>query len=252
MTILFVRLDHLAMLRQAGAARDPDPVVAAALAELAGAGGISINIGRERSSSRAQAEGNGVQERDLRMLREVARTVLNVCLPPQDEWVKLVLAIRPDLATLIPEGRDASGPERGLDVEDRRTEFQGMVEAFKSTGIATSILVDPEPAQVKAAHRVGVAAVLLHTGRFCWAENSSAQAAEFERLVNAAKVGQKLGVAVHAGGGLGYQTLGHVGGVSEIEAIHVGHSLIARATLVGVSEAVREVLRILAGNGGRR
>jgi len=243
MTILFVRLDHLAILRRAGAARDPDPAVAAALAELAGAGGISIGVGRER---------NGVQERDVRTLRETTRTVLNVCLPPQDEGVKQILAIRPDLATLMPEGGDTSGPERGLDVEDRRTELQRVVEAFKSTGIATSILVDPEPAQVKAAHRVGVAAVLLHTGRFCWAENSSAQAAEFERLVNAAKVGQKLGLAVHAGGGLGYQTLGHVGGVSEIEAIHVGHSLIARATLVGMGEAVREMLRILGGEGGRR
>ena len=101
MTILFVRLDHLAILRRAGAARDPDPAVAAALAELAGAGGISIGVGRER---------NGVQERDVRTLRETTRTVLNVCLPPQDEGVKQILAIRPDLATLMPEGGDTSGP----------------------------------------------------------------------------------------------------------------------------------------------
>ena len=105
---------------------------------------------------------------------------------------------------------------------------------------------------MKAAHRVGATAVLMHTGRFCWAENSSAQATEFERLVNAAKVGQKLGLAVHAGGGLGYQTAGHVGEVSEIEAIHVGHGLIARASLVGMGEAVREMLRMLGGDGGRR
>lgn len=250
MGTLFVRLDHLAALRQAGGTRDPDPVVAAAFAELAGAGGVSISVGRERPSSRAQAEGNGMQERDLRILKETVRTVLNVCLPPQEEWVKLVLAIRPDLATLTPEGREGSGTERGLDVEDRRSELQPVIETLKSGGIAASVLVDPSPAQVKAAHRVGAAAVLLHTGRFCWAGDGGTRAAEFERLVNAAKIAVKLGLAVHAGGGLGYQTVGQLVEVQEIEAIHVGHSLIARASLVGMGEAVRELLRMLGGAGG--
>jgi len=241
MATLFVRLDHLAGLRQAGVARDPDPVIAAAFAELAGAGGVSISVGRER---------NGMQERDLRILKETVRTVLNVCQPPQEECVKLVLAIRPDLATLTPEGPEGSGTERGLDVEDRRSELQPVIETLKSGGIAASVLVEPAPAQVKAAHRVGAAAVLLHTGRFCWAEDGNTRAAEFERLVNAAKIAAKLGLAVHAGGGLGYQTLGEVAQVQEIEAIHVGHSLIARASLTGMGEAVRELLRVLHGAGG--
>jgi pyridoxine 5-phosphate synthase len=243
MGMLFVRLDHVAGLRQAGGTRDPDPVIAAAFAELAGAGGVSIGVGRER---------NGMPERDLRLLKETVRTVLNVCLPPQEEWVKLVLAVRPDLATLSPAGREGSGAERGLDVEDRRSELQPVIETLKSGGIAAGVLVDPEPAQVKAAHRVGAAAVLLHTGRFCWAEDGAAQGAEFERLVNAAKVAAKLGLAVHAGGGLTYQTVGQLAEVQEIEAIHVGHSLIARACLVGMGEAVREFLRTLREAGDRQ
>lgn len=242
MNVLFVGLDHVATLRQAGGSRDPDPVIVAGLAELAGAGGLSLTIGRDR---------NGMQERDVRLLRETARTVLNLCLPPLEEWVKLALAVRPDLVTLVSEGREGFGAERGLDAEDRLSELQRVIETLRSGGIPVSILVEPAPAQVKAAHRAGAAAVLLHTGRYGWAGDAGTRDTEFEKLVNAAKIGRKLGLAMHAGGGLGYQTAAQVGQVPEIEAVHVGHSLIARAALVGVGEAVRELLRTLAGEEGR-
>ena len=195
MGTLFVRLDSVAVLRQAGGTHDPDPVTAAIFAELAGAGGVSIAVGRER---------NDMLERDLRLLKETVRTVLNVFLPPQEEWVKLVLAIHPNLATLTHPGREGGGVELVLDVEDRRAELQPIIATLKSGGIATSVMVDPAPAQVKAAHRVGATAVLLHTGRFCWAAEGADRGAEFERLVNAAKIAGKLGLAVHAGGGLDY------------------------------------------------
>ncbi len=274
MTILFAGLDHIATLRQAGGSRDPDPVIAAALAELAGAGGVSISLGRERPPPRAlrqaqgfavsaqpngpeqgrgtQAEGSEMQERDLRLLRETARCPVNVCLPPLDEWVKLALAVRPDLVTLTPEGREGFGTERCLDVEDRRQELWPIIDTLKSGGIGVSVLVEPAPAQVKAAQRAGAGAVLLDCARYCWAGDAATRAAELERLVNAAKIGHRLGVAVHAGGGLNYQTVGQIAQVPEIEAVHVGHGLIARAVLVGVGEAVRELLRNLAGNGSWR
>lgn len=245
MTRLFVGLDHIATLRQAGGSRDPDPVVVAAMAELAGAGGISIGCGREQS---------GVQERDLRLLQETVRSALNISVPPLEEWIKLALAIRPDLVTLTPEIREGFGAERGLDVEDRRSELLAIVETLKGARIAVSALVDPAPSQVKAAHRAGMAAVLLHTGRFCWAGDVATRTGELEGLVNAAKIGHRLGLAIHAGGGLSYPLVGQVAQIPEIEAVHVGHSLIARATLVGIGEAVRELLRLLAGPsavGGR-
>ena len=243
MTILFAGLDHVVTLRQAGGGRDPDPAVAAALAELAGAGGIGLTCGRERAA---------MQDRDVRLLREVTRTVLNVRLPPQEEFVKLALDIRPDLVTLIPEGSDGLGAVRGLDVEDRRSELAPIIEALRAGGIGVSVLVDPAPAQVKAAHRAGVDAILLNTAGLSWTGDLAARAAEFEGLVNAAKVGQRLRLAVQAGGGLDYQTVGSIARILEVEAIHVGHALIARAALVGMGEAVRELLRVMGGSAGSR
>jgi pyridoxine 5-phosphate synthase len=243
MTILFVGLDHVGTLRRAGGSRDPDPVIAAALAELAGAGGLSVGVGRER---------NGMQERDLRLLRETVRSRLNVCLPPLEEAVKLALSVRPDLVTLVPEDHEGAGGERGLDVEDRGSELQPIIGMLKSGGIAVSVAVDPVPSQVKAAHRAGAAVLLLHTARYCWAADEGTRTAEMERLVNAAKIARRLDLAVHAGGGLGYETAGDIAEVPEIEAVHVGHSLVARAALVGMGEAVRELLRILAKDGSRR
>jgi pyridoxine 5-phosphate synthase len=236
MTALVVGLDHLAMLREAGGARDPDPVVAAALAELAGAGGIRVTCGRERG---------GIQERDVRLLREVVRTALLVRMPPQDEFLKLALAVRPDVVTLIPGEREGLGADRGLDVEDRRQELLPFIEALKGSGVLVGLCVDPLPTQVKAAQRAGAGAVLLHTGRFCWATNDAGRATEFDALTNAVKVGQRLGLTVHAGGGLGWHSAAAVAAIPEVTAVDVGHSLVARAALVGIGEAVREFQRLL-------
>jgi len=242
MTTLVVGVDPLATLRDVGGTRDPDPVVAAALAELAGAGGIRVTFGRERG---------GIQERDVRLLREVVRTALLVRLPPQDEFLKLALAIRPDVVTLIPGEREGLGVERGLDVEDRRQELAPFIEALKGGGILVGALVDPSPAQVKAAQRAGVGAVLLHTGRFCWATNDASRAAEFDALTNCVKVASRLGLVVHAGGGLGAHSAVAVGELAEVTAVDLGHSLIARAVLVGMGEAVREMRHLLQAGAGR-
>ena len=242
MTSLFARLDPIAVLRRAGGGLDPDPVIAAPLAELAGAEGISVSCGREADL---------VQERDLRLLREVVRSALNVCAPPAEEFVKLALALRPDVVTLVPEAGEELRAARGLDVEDRRDELLPILQALAAGGIGVALLVDPSPAQVKAAHRLGAAAVLLHTGRLAWAGGPAARAAEFETLVNAAKVAHRLGLSVHAGGGLSYPACRAVAQIPEIEAIHVGQSLVARAVLVGVEAAVRELLRLLLGSEAR-
>jgi pyridoxine 5-phosphate synthase len=242
MTTLVAGLDQLALLRDAGGTRDPDPVVAAALAELAGVGGIRVTCGRERG---------GIQERDVRLLREIVRTALLLRIPPQDEFLKLALAVRPDVVTLIPGERDGLGAERGLDAEDRRQELFPIVEALKGGGILVGLLVDPLPTQVKAAQRTGAGAVHLHTGRFCWAGSDASRTAEFEALTNAAKVAHRLGLVVHAGGGLGYHSAVAVAELAEVTAVDVGHGLTARAALVGMAEAVRELRQLLQGGAGR-
>jgi pyridoxine 5-phosphate synthase len=242
MTTLVVGLDPLAALRDVGGARDPDPVVAAALAELAGAGGVRVTCGRERG---------GIQERDVRLLREVVRTALLVRMPPQDEFLKLALAVRPDVVTLIPSEREGLGAERGLDVEDRRQELLPFIEPLKGSGILVGLLVDPLPNQVKAAQRAGAGAVLVHTGRFCWAVSDASRAAEFDALTNAVKTAHRLGLVVHAAGGLTYHSAVAVGELTEVTAVDVGHGLVARAALVGMGEAVRELRQLLQGGAGR-
>lgn len=242
MTTLVVGVDHLAALRELGGARDPDPVVAAALAELAGAGGVRVTCGKERG---------GVQERDVRLLREVVRTALLLRMPAQDDYLKLALAVRPDVVTLIPGEREGLGAERGLDVEDRRQELLPLVEALKGCGVLVAMLVDPQLHQIKAAQRAGAGAVLLHTGRFCWAADDASRAAEFEELTNAAKTAHRLGLVVHAGGGLGYHSAAAVAELAEITAVDLGHSVIARAALVGMGEAVRELRLLLQRGTGR-
>ena len=242
MTTLVVGVDHLAVLRDAVGARDPDPVVAASLAELAGAGGVRVTCGRERG---------GIRDRDVRLLREVVRTALLLRMPPMDDYLKLALAVRPDVVTLIPNEREGLGAERGLDVEDRRPELLPLIEPLAGSGVLVSVLVDPLPAQVKAAQRAGAGAVLLHTGRFCWATDDASRAAEFEALTNAVKTAHRLGLVVHAGGGLTYQNVAAVAELAEVTAVDVGHSVIARAALVGMGEAVRE-LRQLVQSGAAR
>ncbi|MBI4537215.1 MAG: pyridoxine 5'-phosphate synthase [candidate division NC10 bacterium] len=239
---LFTELDHLGLLRQAGGGRDPDPAHVAILAELAGAGGISVPCTRG---------GSGVQERDLRVMREVVHTVFALCIPPQDDLVKLALTLRPDLVTLIPEPREPYEPERGLDIEDRRSELAGCIDALKGGKIPVVLLVDPSPLQIKAAQRTGAGGVRLHTGRFCWAADQGARAAEYEALLNAAKVALRLGLPVHAGGGIGYQTVGAIAQIPEIDTVVVGHSFLARAMLVGVAEAVGELLRLMREGAAR-
>jgi pyridoxine 5-phosphate synthase len=197
-----------------------------------------VTCGKERS---------WIHERDVRLLREVVRTALLVRMPPQDEFLKLALAVRPDVVTLIPNEREGLGLERGVDVEDRRQELLPYIEALKGSGVLVGVLVDPLPNQVKAAQRAGAGAVLVHTGRFCWAANDATRTTEFEALTNAIKVAQRLGLTVHAGGGLGLHGAAAVAAIPEVTAVDVGHSLVARAALVGMSEAVREMQRLLQG-----
>jgi pyridoxine 5-phosphate synthase len=210
------------------------------MAELAGAEGVRISW---------QGEREAVTERDLRVLREIVRGMFALCVPPRDDCLKAALTIRPDVVILAPENRGGLDVARGLDVEDRREEVGQIVEALKGGGIFPSLVVDALPSQIKAAQRVGARGILLHTGRFCWAHEDAGRAAEYEALTNAAKVAHRLGLVVHAGGGLTAQTAGLVARLGEVEGIHVGHSLVARAALVGMGEAVREFRRLL-GPGG--
>lgn len=237
MALLCVNVDHIATIRQARRAHEPDPVVAAALAELAGASGITIHLREDRRH---------IQDRDLRLLREVVKTKLNLEMAATDEMVNIALAVKPDQVTLVPERREELTTEGGLDVENLRDRILKVVALLKEGHIHTSLFIDPDPAQIKASHRVGAEAVELHTGRYTEAKGE-AQVAELEKIIDAAKLAKRVGLKVYAGHGLDYRNVGRIGAIPDIEELNIGFSIVARAALVGMGQAVKEMLAAMGG-----
>lgn len=233
MAILCVNVDHIATIRQARRGKEPDPVVAAAIAELAGASGITVHLREDRRH---------IQERDLRILREMVKTKLNLEMAPTDEMVKIALSVKPDQVTLVPERREELTTEGGLDIEGQRKRIGEVIAFLREGGIHVSLFVDPDPIQIKASHRAGADAVELHTGRYAEGRGSESQATELERIVNAAKLAKKLGLKVYAGHGLDYRNVGKIAAIPEIEELNIGFHIVARAALVGMERAVKEML----------
>lgn len=240
MAVLWVKVDAAAGLRPAERLNEPDPVALAVLAELAGARGVTVHLREDR---------RGIQERDLRLLKEMVRTRLNLEMAPLDEGLKVALAIRPERVTLVPELREGEIPAGGVEVERRRSELAEVVRALQEGGIGVSLLVEPELAEVKAVHRLAADGIDLYAGHFAEARGRAVEAAELEKLTNAAKLGRKVGLAVQAGSGLTYQNVGRVAAIPEIDGLVVGHSILARALLVGIDRAVRDMLQAMGVRG---
>ncbi len=233
---LGVNVDHVATLRQARKAHYPDPVTAAALAELAGAGQITIHLREDRRH---------IQDRDLRVLRETCQTQLNLEMAATQEMVKVAYEYKPDMATLVPERREELTTEGGLDVASQRDAITKIVKNLKDGEIVVSLFVDPDLDQVRACHKVNADRVELHTGRYCEGRNARERARELGRVVDAAKAAAKLGMGVAAGHGLNYENVGPVARIAEIDELNIGHAIVARAVLVGFERAVREMLDLM-------
>lgn len=229
---LGVNIDHVATLRQARGGREPDPVWAAALAELAGADGITIHLREDRRH---------IQDRDLRLLRETVRTRLNLELSIEPEVVKIALEVRPDQVTFVPERRAELTTEGGLDVLGHQKRVGEALARCRDCGIEVSMFIDPNIAQVKASRELGAVAVELHTGRYADAAHGAAQAKELEALRTAGAAAIAGGLALHAGHGLNYQNVGAVARISGMAELNIGHSIISRAVFVGIDRAVREM-----------
>lgn len=233
---LGVNVDHVATLRQARGGTDPDPLAAAVLVELAGADGLVVHLREDRRH---------IQERDLRLLREVTRTKLDLEMAPDAEMVSLALTVRPDLVTLVPEKRQELTTEGGLDVAGQRDRIQNIVSQLHSGGIPVSVFIEPDLSQVKAAHKISADFVELHTGRYANATRSKEADTEFEAITQAARLAYKLGIGVNAGHGLNYRNVKRLTHVTEIVEYNIGHSIIARAVLVGIVQAVKEMKALL-------
>jgi pyridoxine 5-phosphate synthase len=240
---LGVNVDHVATLRQARRATYPDPVAAAQLAELGGADQITIHLREDRRH---------IQDRDLKVLRQTVGTRLNLEMAATAEMVKIAYDVKPDECTLVPERREELTTEGGLDAAGNRDHLRKVVKTLRDAEIRVSLFIDPDVDQVRAAHRVEAQVVEIHTGRYCDARLEGDRRRELTRVVDAAKAAAKLGLAVAAGHGLHYHNVGPVVAIPEIEELNIGHAIVARAVLVGMERAVREMKRLLAAGAGAR
>jgi len=240
---LGVNIDHVATVRQARRAKQPDPVHAAVLAELGGADGITVHLRGDRRH---------VQDRDLEVLRQTVRTRLNVELAVTQEMTRIALTVKPDQVTLVPERREEVTTEGGLDVVLNSVQIRPMVKTLQDAGIEVSLFVDPELEQVKEAHKLDAHAVELNTAAWSDAVNGRAREMALRKLTDAARLARKLGQAVHAGHGLDYQNVGEIAAMSELVELNIGHAIVARAVLVGMERAVAEMAAAMrAGRSGR-
>lgn len=237
MARLGVNIDHVATLRQARGGHEPDPVMAASLVLLAGADGIVVHLREDRRH---------IQDRDLTILRETVQTHLNLEMAAEDSVAKFALNIKPDLVTLVPERRQELTTEGGLGVTEHRERIQAMIQIFHEEGIPVSLFIDPDVNQIRAAHKVQADCVELHTGRYANTRRQKEEDADFDALVQAARLAAKLGLRVSAGHGLNYRNAKRLAGIPEIEEFNIGHSIIAHAVFVGLERAVRDMKNLLA------
>ena len=230
----YINIDHVATLREARKTDEPDPVAAARIVEAAGADGITVHLREDRRH---------IQDRDVEALTGTVRTVLNLELAASPAIVDLACRLRPFQATLVPERREEVTTEGGLDVVRGGTALRTACERLATAGCRVSLFIDPTLSAIDAAKALGVPAVELHTGRYAaaWRQGSAA----LDELRRAAAHARALGLAVHAGHGLTYDNVVPVAAIPEIEELNIGHSVVSRAVMTGLDEAVRRMAELV-------
>ncbi len=230
-----MNIDHVATVRNARGTSYPDPVWAATVCELAGAQGITAHLREDRRH---------INDRDLRLLRETVRSLLNLEMACTDEMVAIALEVKPDIVTLVPERREERTTEGGLDVAGQADALRRPIDRLAAAGIRVSLFVAPVIAQIRAAAELGAHEVELHTGEYCHARGSAADA-ELERLAKATKEARAARLDVAAGHGLDYPNVAQVARIPGIEELNIGHAIVSRAVFVGLDRAVRDMLVLI-------
>ncbi len=232
---LGVNVDHVANIRQARKAVEPDPVTAAMLAELAGAQCITVHLRSDRRH---------IQERDLELLRKQVKTKLNLEMAATEEMISIASRIKPDMITLVPERPEEVTTLGGLNVVDQQDTLQGAIVRLQDAGIAMGIFIDPDSAQVEAAKAVGARYIEIHTGLYA-AVRGEKQQAELQNIIGVAEKAAALGLGVNAGHDLTYSNVTPIAAIPQIEELNIGHNIVARAVLVGMERAVRQMLELI-------
>jgi pyridoxine 5-phosphate synthase len=234
---LGVNIDHVATIRQARGTRYPDPVYAALMAEQAGADSITLHLREDRRH---------IQDRDLRSMKDVLQTRMNLEMAVTEEMLDIAVDIRPRDCCLVPERREELTTEGGLDVASQADRIQQACARLSEAGIRVSLFVDPDPAQMEASVSVGAPVVELHTGAYADAVGEEAQLRELNRVREAAAHAASLGLRVHAGHGLHYHNVQPVAAIPAVRELNIGHAIVARAIFDGLSTAVIEMKRLMA------
>jgi len=233
---LGVNIDHVATIRQARRTNEPDPVWAAALAQLGGADCITLHLREDRRH---------IQDRDLRILRQSVTVKLNLEMACDSGVLEIACDVRPEQVTLVPERREEVTTEGGLDVVGQFDRVAAVIDRLREAGIGVSLFLDPDMRQIEAAGRLKADAVELHTGQYALAQPGSDQQAELSTLLRTGAEVRNRGMALHAGHGLTYRNVRPVATIHGMHELNIGHSIVARAVMVGFVEAVREMKRLI-------
>ena len=240
---LGVNIDHVATLRQARRTYEPDPIWAAAEAELGGADGITVHLREDRRH---------IVDRDVELLRQTTQCKLNLEMSIVSEIVDIAVRVAPDQATLVPERRQEVTTEGGLDLSRETQSIGAIVQKLRDKGVFVSAFLDPELSQIKLAQDIGFDAVELHTGTYADAATPAIAVEQLARLERGAAAVREAGMRLHAGHGLNYRNVAAVARIQEMAELNIGHALVSRALFVGMREAVREMKRLLEDAAARR
>ena len=236
MARLSVNIDHIATIREARKGKEPDPVTAAAVAELAGCDGIIVHLREDRRH---------IHDRDVEILRKTIKTKLNLEMAATAEMVKIAVKIKPDMCTLVPEKRQELTTEGGLDLLGNFTHLKTAVSKLQKGEILVSLFIDPDPEQINAAKEMKADYVEIHTGIYSNAKTRKEIDRELKKIVESVSLGSQLGLGINAGHGLNYQNIKPLVNLSEIDEFSIGHSIIARAVIVGLEQAVKDMIDLI-------
>jgi pyridoxine 5-phosphate synthase len=231
-----LNVDHVATLRNTRGENQPDPVTAALIAEQAGVDGVVVHLREDRRH---------ITERDVRLLRELVKTKLDLEMAATDEIIKIACDVGPELSTLVPEKRQELTTEGGLNVIDNISLVKDTIKELHNSDIEVSLFIEPEINQIDAAAEIDADFIEIHTGIFANSISEEEQFDELERIRTAVKHAKKLGMGVNAGHGLDYQNIKIFREVPDIDEVSIGHAIIARAVIVGIKEAVQEMIRLI-------
>ncbi len=233
---LCINIDHIATLRQARMEKEPDPVIAAGICELAGADGIVCHLREDRRH---------IIDRDVKILKETVKTKLDLEMVANDEMVKIACDIKPYMVTLVPEKRQELTTEGGLDLFATVFKVTPAIEKLRNAGIKTSVFIEPNPEMVDQALEMGADMIEIHTGKYGLLTDTLEILSELEKIRQTAIIAKGLGLGVNAGHGLNYLNITAIANIQEIDEISIGHSIIARAVFTGLENAVKEMLTII-------